>query len=278
MSGASLSVARLRRLLQHIGDKVVPLANSASKLPYPVSVQGRQMVTDKTQLGDGLETFDQPEAVEINHARMTHLASLGLPIDGKKVLDVGSGVGHLAQFFVSRGCRVVCIDGREQNIASLRLRYPGLVAHAANVETESLAQFGTFDIVFCYGLLYHLENPLLALRNMASVCEGLLLLETMVCDHTLPVLRLDEETAAFNQALGGLGCRPSPSYIALALNRVGFQFVYAPKLLPDRQDFRFEWKNNLDWWRDGHPLRCIFVASKSELQNAHLVAFPRQLG
>ena len=133
-----------------------------------------------------------------------------------------------------------------------------------------MIHFGTFDIVFAYGLLYHLENPIAALRNMASVCGGLLLLETMVCDHVLPVLRVEDESDAFDEALKGVGCRPSPSYVVLALNRIGFPFIYAPKKPPRHKDFQFMWKNNLDWWREGHPLRCIFVASKDELRNPHL--------
>jgi SAM-dependent methyltransferase len=223
-------------------------------------------------VGGGPETFDQLEYYAINHARLAHLESLQFSLEGKAVLDVGCGVGHLAQFFVKRGCKVVCIDARKENIDSLRLRYPDLVAKVASVETESLSQLGMFDIVFCYGLLYHLENPTMALRNMASVCQGLLLLETIVCDHALPVLRIEDESAAFSQAMRGLGCRPSPSYVVLTLNRVGFRFVYAPKVPPQHQEFRFECKNNLDWQRDGHPLRCIFVASRTQLQNPHLVS------
>jgi len=240
--------------------------------PYPVSARATPVETEEILPGGGVETFDQPEATEINRARMTHLASLGFPVEGKTVLDVGCGVGHLAQFFVNRDCQVVCVDGREQNIASLRSRYPGLSAHIANVETEPLSKFGTFEVVFCYGLLYHLENPLAALRNMAFVCKELLLLETMVCDHTLPILRMERESAAFSQALRGTGCRPSPSYMVLALQRGGFRFVYAPKVTPEHRDFQFEWKNNLDSWRDGHPLRCIFVASRTKLHNSHLVS------
>ena len=58
-------------------------------------------------------TFDQPAAEAINMARLEHLDSLNLPLRGKRVLDLpGSGVGHLAQFFVERGCEVVCVDGR----------------------------------------------------------------------------------------------------------------------------------------------------------------------
>jgi len=111
-------------------------------------------------------------------------------------------------------------------VDSLRARYPGLEASVANVESD-LAQFGKFDIVFSYGLLYHLENPIAALRNMAGVCKDLLLLETIVCDHDQPILLLDDETKTYSQALQGIGSRPSPSFVVMALDRLGFPFVYA---------------------------------------------------
>jgi len=224
----------------------------------------------------GPTTFDQPVAIAINSARMKHLASLGLQLERKRVLDLGCGVGHLAQFFVERGCRVVCVDARPENIASLQSRYPGLEAYVTNVEKDSLSQFGAFDIVFCYGLLYHLENPLAGLRNMASVCEELLLLETMVCDHRFPVMRIEDESAAYSQGLRGLGHRLSPSYVVLALNRIGFPFIYAPREPPEHGDFQFRWKNNLDSWREGHPLRCIFIASRTELQHPSLISLLEQ--
>ena len=80
-----------------------------------------------------------------------------------------------------------------------------------------------------------------------------------------------DEPLTSNQALKGLGCRPSPGYVVLMLNRIGFPFVYAPKIPPLHQDFQFKWKGNIDVWRDGHPLRCIFVASRTKLQNPNMV-------
>lgn len=220
----------------------------------------------------GPETFDQKAASEINHARLAHLESLQLPLEGRSVLDVGCGVGHLAQFFVRKNCNVLCLDARPENIARARELYPGLEAHVANIEIDVLSRFGTFDVVFSYGLLYHLENPIAGLRNMASVSKELLLLETVVCDHALPILQIEDETLSFSQALRGLGSRPSPSYVTMALNRLGFRFVYAPNVPPTHQDFRFEWKNNLDVRREGHLLRCVFVASRIELHNQHLIS------
>jgi SAM-dependent methyltransferase len=218
-----------------------------------------------------VEAFDRPEALEINRARLKHLESLDLPIQGKSVLDVGCGVGHLSRFFIENGCRVFCIDGREENISSLKERYPDLDSAVADVEKDSLSDYGFFDIVFCYGLLYHLENPTIALKNMASVCREMLLLETCITDHPYPLIQLVEESATYNQSLTGLGTRPTPSYVVTAMLHAGFSYVYVPETRPEFPDFKFSWKGDLSHWRDSHPLRQIFIASKNELVNANLI-------
>ncbi len=134
---------------------------------------------------------------------------------------------------------------------------------------DVLARFGTFDVVFCYGLLYHLENPVAGIRNLAAVTKDLLLLESVVLDHPLPLVRLeDEPRETTNQAVGGIGCRPSPAFITMALN--GFEFVYAPLEPPAYPDFQFSWKGNLESARENHLLRCIFVGTRTPLENPRL--------
>jgi SAM-dependent methyltransferase len=221
--------------------------------------------------GGGVESFDTDAALELNETRLTHLASLKLPIDGRDVLEVGAGVGRLTCFFIDRGCSVVATEARPENVAELRRRLPTVDVREADVE-ESLEDLGRFDVVFCYGVLYHLESPLRALRNMAAVCDDLLLIETMVCDSRDAVLRLEDETKALNQALRGLAHRPSPSYLALALNRVGFDYVYAASNPPDHPDYRFSWLDNMDTARDGALLRGVFVASRTPLPRSALTS------
>jgi SAM-dependent methyltransferase len=252
--------------------KLPPEPPLPAQLPYPVDVRRRNYPSEGVRRHGGLEVFDAPNAIAINQARMANLESLKLALAGKRVLDVGCGVGHLAARLAQMGCSVVCIDGRTTNIDSLRTRYPQLEAHIANVETDPLFPFGRFHIVFSYGLLYHLENPLQSLRNMESVCDEMLLLETIICDHRLPVVRVEDESTDVNQALAGIAGRPSPHYVVLALNRVGFPYVYAPITPPQHEDFRFEWLNNLDCARDGRNLRCIFIASRSALKNPALIS------
>ena len=154
-------------------------------------------------------------------------------------------------------------EGRRDNAVELRRRLPKVETHQWDVE-ESHVGLGRFAVVFCYALLYHLENSILALRNMAEVCDKLLLIETMVCDSPLPVMRLDNEPHGVNQALRGIANRPSVSYLAMALNRVGFDHVYVPHDRPHFPDYEFEPLGNLDTIR-GHPLRAVVVAARSEL-------------
>lgn len=218
-----------------------------------------------------MSLFDRDHFRRYNAARLKHLATLNLPLEGKRVLDLGCGPGDLAQFFVERGCDVVCIDARQENIDKLQRQYPGLTAHVADVETASLEEFGTFDIVFCYGLLYHLENPIAALRKMRAVCTSLLLLETIVCDHRLPVLRLVREPALPTQSLHRIGGRPSPSYVVNALIHVGFPFVYMPRVMPEHPDFHYERQDTLGWRRGEWMFRSIFAASIHQIENVTLL-------
>jgi SAM-dependent methyltransferase len=231
----------------------------------------RQASAEPRPEGGGVESFDTDAALELNKARLTHLASLDLSMDGRAVLEVGAGVGRLTGFFIDRGCSVVATEARAENLAELRRRLPTVDAREADVE-ESLQHLGRFEVVLCYGVLYHLESPLRALRNMADVCDDLLLIETMVCDSRHAALRLEDETTSVNQALRGLAHRPSPSYLALALNRVGFDHVYAATEPPDHPDYRFSWLDNMDTGRDGALLRGVFVASRTRREQRGLTS------
>ncbi|MBS1855715.1 MAG: FkbM family methyltransferase [Acidobacteria bacterium] len=219
----------------------------------------------------GLGVFETESARAITRARIEHLAALRLPLAGKSVIDAGCGVGHLSQYFAGQGCRVVCVDARPENLARLRELYPGRETHVINVESDPLARLGRFDIVFSYGLLYHCENPIAALRNLASCCDEMLLLETVITDHPRAIYQLtDEPREVKDQAVAGFGCRPSPAFVAMALSRMGFPFVYTTRSRPAYPDFQVEWKGDGECQRDDHLLRCIFIASRRQLDSPSL--------
>ena len=217
------------------------------------------------------ETFDTPKANSINKARLDNLTSLQFDLANKRVLDIGSGIGILAQFFIERGSDVVCIDARESNLNELRNRYPQLenASFAYDVEVDDLSPLGSFDIVFCYGLLYHVEKPELVLEKAANIAP-LLFLESCIADHPEPLNLWVEETYTHNQAMHGIGSRPTPSFIISALHHYGYPYVYFPVTPPKHEDFQFTYTGSLTHIKDNHPIRQIIIASKDALDNPNI--------
>jgi SAM-dependent methyltransferase len=208
-----------------------------------------------------------------NQARLAHLASLQLPIAGRSVLEVGSGPGDHTGFFLERGCVVTSVDGREECLQDLRQRYPQVRTRLADMNHPGeLIQLGQFDIVHCYGLLYHLDSPEAAIAAMSSVCGHLLLLETCVTPgpgHSInPV---EEALGDYTQSCNGRGCRPTRSWVFDTLKNQ-FSHVYQTRTQPDHPEFP------LDWTRipaDHGLVRIVLVASRQTLDlpilSAHLL-------
>jgi|GEM_PF-956803 len=260
---------RVRALLRR---GIVHRTPGDAMLPLPVEVPARSIYPTAIPPGGGVEDFDKAEALAINRARLELLESLRLPLEGRRVLDVGAGPGHLAQFFVKRSCQVLCLDGRTENVARMAALYPGLEGRVFDVERDAFGELGVFDVVFSFGLLYHVENPWRVIQAMASVCKDLLLLSTIVADDRRPLVLMEEETASFTQALRHVGSRPTPSFLVMALRSAGFAHVYAPAPPADHPDFLVSWRDDMASVRDGHPIRAMIVASRRPLENGRLVS------
>jgi SAM-dependent methyltransferase len=209
---------------------------------------------------DPFSVFLAPNAHAINHARQSHLASLGLDLAGKTVLEVGAGIGLHTPFFLERGCSVTVTDGRAENVAEIARRHPGVKTAIVDLEVDRPIELGRFDVIYCYGLLYHLSNPQRALARLADVCDGQLLLETAVSPGTHDELLLVRDPDAFNQAISGIGCRPTRLWILNRLKSL-FGYGYIPRTQPDHVDFPADWVHT--------PIqtmhRSIFVGSRTPL-------------
>ena len=236
----------------------------------PATISSRDFASESVPDGGDVRVFDNEPALRINRARLAAIEAVGLDLTSRRVLDVGSGPGHFVDFYRSRGCDVTAIEGRPEIVSEFRRRHPDVPIYAGNVERFDFSALGRFDIVHCFGLLYHLENPIAALRNLFDACAGVLLLETIVLDAEEPLLALADEPKTVNQALGGIAIRPSRAFVAMALNRVGFRHVYGLSRPPSHEDFQVDWLNDRRSERDGHPIRSIFVASHHALMQPAL--------
>jgi len=233
-------------------------------------IEGRKVGEDRDRFGH-LSVFDRPAYVDVTEARLAHLRSLNLPIAGKTVIDLGCGIGRLSEFFVELGCDVFCVDGREDNIHQLRKFYPSRKTAIVDLETEDLFKYGIFDIVFCYGILYHLSDPFGFIKRISKICKEMLIIETCITDALDPILYLVKESQAdASQALYGVGSRPSPSYITTCLKLAGFSYIYVPRELPNHKQFRYRMVNDHSHLKNGGPIRNIFIASHKDLANDEL--------
>jgi SAM-dependent methyltransferase len=166
-------------------------------------------------------------------------------------LDVGCHEGFYSIAMARRGMhRVVGIDVRENNLCKARfvaeaLEVSNLSFFQANCERLSEEQVGRFDLTLFLGVLYHLENPMLCLRNLSTVTKELAIIETQVideiegstewgsCEWTRPyqgALAVIDESAEFHAAnteTGGtpLALCPSPKALEIMLRHAGFQSV-----------------------------------------------------
>jgi FkbM family methyltransferase len=153
-------------------------------------------------------------------------------------LDAGCGIGFFASLLKESGLDVRAFDGRQENIEEARARYPGIPFYQGDIEDSSIRNLGRFDLVLCFGLLYHLENPMRAIRNLRALTGKVLLLESMCVASQDAFMLLREEPRDESQSLTDLAFYASEGCLVKMLYRSGFKAVYRAASLPDHDDFR----------------------------------------
>ena len=192
--------------------------------------------------------------------RLEHLASLGLEVAGKSVLELGAGIGEHTGFYLDRGCHVLATDARPENVLALRQRFPDCRIDRLDLSGAGATLNERFEVVHAYGLLYHVRDPESAIRFMSSCCEGVLLLETVVHPSSDGPNVVAEDARDPTQAADGLGCRPGRSWLFHIL-RSHFSHVYVPITQPRHEEFPLDW----DAVHAARHARAIFVCSRAPL-------------
>lgn len=213
----------------------------------------------KPRKKDPLLEFHSDHYLRHNARRLEHLASLHLPISGKSVLEVGAGIGDHTGFYLDRGCRVTVTEARPDNLQILRTKF----SDVRELDLEApLLDGGPFDICHCYGLLYHLSNPDVAIAFMAEKTNGMFLLETCISfGDDMSINRVAEHKMSPSQAFSGTGCRPTRPWLFNELKK-HFPHVYTTVTQPAHEEFPSDWTRP----KDGLA-RAVFVAARQPLQN-----------
>jgi len=217
-----------------------------------------------------VQTFHSDQYLRHNARRLEHLASLQIPVSGLSVLEVGAGIGDHSHYFIDRGCDITITEARDENIAYLNARYPKHNIQFLDMESPAPIEGTPFDLVHCYGLLYHLSQPKEALEFLSQNTAKLLFLETCVSfDDGKQINPVDEEQSNPSQAYSGKGCRPTRAWIFAQLQAL-FDYVYLPETQPWHEEFPLDWTAPE---RHKAPLqRSVFIASREALDNEGLTS------
>ena len=213
------------------------------------------------ELPDGTRTKSAlPPGVEQIHA--TRLALLEQALErafgkggaGLTALDLACHQGWFALHLARRGFGpVLAVDARAEHLADAQLMADVLGVKALrllqlDIEEARAEQVGTHDLTLMLGLLYHLENPVRALRLARAVTRRMLVIESQVVPHMSGVIDWGswrfqrhmvgnfgivdetEETHAPEASVRGICLAPSIETLEWLLKRVGFARV--ERLMP----------------------------------------------
>jgi len=185
--------------------------------------------------------FDGPLYDRLNRSRGEVVASLvgelRNELELKTAIDIGCGLGYFASALQSLGFQVSAIDGRHENVAEAQRRYPKIQFRQFDAQDTNLRKLGKFDLVLCFGLLYHLENPFLTIRNVRQMTGRLLLVEAIIFPGDEPVMALVDESRFADQGLNHVAFYPTEACLVKMLYKAGFSFVYGLRRGPNHPEY-----------------------------------------
>lgn len=212
--------------------------------------------------------FDAEHYDSLNSSRAEVVSALLRPLKPKLALntaiDVGCGLGYFSVLLKALGFSVLAVDGRQQNADEASRRNPGIPFKCCDAQSPHLVELGKFDLVFCFGLLYHLENPFLTIRYLREMTNCLLLVEGVIYPGQDPIMGLVDEGATEDQGLNHVAFYPTESCLVKMLYRSGFAHVYRFQPLANHIEYRST--------SNSRQVRTMLVASHAPLESDRVVS------
>ncbi len=217
------------------------------------------MALQKAATETATTLFDQDYYIEINEARwQAALAILQALPDIRTCLDAGAGPGWFAAKLSALGYNVVGVEGRPELAGAARDRVANVPFAVVDLEAKNAAAaLPPMDLVFCFGLLYHLENPFAAIRHLRVLTRRYMLIETQILPGDGLDLRLIAEGLNATQGLHHHALIPTRQALVKMLTVAGFRRVLRFLGRVDHPDFA-----DLP---DRHHRREIFLATDESI-------------
>ena len=121
-------------------------------------------------------------------------------LKGKRILDLACNAGYWSLKAIENECEYVLgIDVRQMHIdqANLVFEVKGIDRKRyefvnSDIYKFNFSEYGHFDIVFCFGIFYHINRPI-ELFEIMSFCN-VVLLDTSVLNMAGPFIELKRES------------------------------------------------------------------------------------
>jgi tRNA (mo5U34)-methyltransferase len=208
------------------------------------------------EFGGGIETTPAIPAAVVDifdtRLRMVNAAvdaHFGTRLPQIDCLDIGCHEGFYSLAMARRGVKsVTAVDAREENLKRARfvasaMETEGIDYRIGRVETLSAELNRQFDLTLFLGVLYHVEDPMRCLREVAAVTKELCVLETQVVDEVegfaewgsrdwirpyQGILAVIDETGEFDAGnretgVSPMATCPSPKALLFMLKQAGFR-------------------------------------------------------
>ncbi len=176
------------------------------------------------------------------------LRGVGGSLEGLRVLDAGCFEGYWSVEAARAGAsEAIGFDLRPEHVE--QARFVARAAGLPNVRFEvadlyALDRWGPFDVVFLFGVLYHVDRPVELLRLARSVTRRLVAVNTVILPLDEPVLqvRYEDPGMELNAAGDMLVMVPTPSAVVRMLRHAGFRNVRMIRPAPDGNEAYLKWQ------------------------------------
>jgi len=179
---------------QEMRDEIRRLApfRHAVDLPYGLSTYVPELnrrETERTRLSN-----------LVKHVWPSLLQICGGSFHGQRILDVGCNCGGFSFGAAKSGAEYVLgIDVVDRYVEQANFIKRALALQQVEfkkmlIEDLDEAIVGHFDITFCFGILYNLENPVLAMKKLSSVTRRIMVVDTDVAQTAIgesPIWRMN---------------------------------------------------------------------------------------
>jgi len=201
------------------------------------------------------KTGNSPNRLNNRYLALVH-SNKGI-IKNSSILDLASHDGRWTFAAIKNGAkRVWGIEGREELVKKSfeNMKKYGIASEKYSFVVGDILEKikelkpKEFDVVFCFGIFYHIMNHMLLLTEIKKLQPHYIILDTQTSISNLPIIYLRKENSLVEGAAipdsshisdEVISGRPSKLALEIMLNSLGFDFDY------------YDWENSdIKNWED----------------------------